>query len=113
MPDNHKNTLELPQSLRDKLRAYRHRVWTVKLVEAIAGATTGVLIGFLLTYLLDRFFDTSAVMRGLILAGSTITCGLIPMTIHRWIYRRRHLEQLARLLAGHTFSGGRSVTGRD
>lgn len=111
MPANHKNTLELPQSLRDKLRAYRHRVWTVKLVEAIAGATTGVLIGFLLTYLLDRFFDTSPVMRGLILAGSTITCGLIPMTIHRWIYRRRHLEQLARLLAETQPAAGDQLLG--
>ena len=50
--------LQIPQSLREKLLEFRGRVWRLKMFEAFAAALIGVLIGFLLTYALDRFFDT-------------------------------------------------------
>ena len=83
MQVNRNSNLEIPASLKDKLLAFRRRVWMLKMVEAISGATIGILIGFLLTYLLDRFFDTSPLMRGLILLGSALTCGLIPIAINQ------------------------------
>ena len=84
MQVNRESNLEIPESLKEKLLAFRRRVWTLKMLEAFAAAVIGVLIGFLLTYLLDRLFDTSSLIRGLILCGSVITCGLIPRAINLW-----------------------------
>ncbi len=93
------SNLEIPASLKEKLLAFRRRVWFLKLLEAVAGAAIGILIGFFLTYLLDRLVDTPRLIRGLILLGSALTCSLIPMAFHRWVMRRRNLDQLARLLS--------------
>ena len=111
MQVNRDSILEIPDSLREKLLAFRRRVWTLKMWEAFAGATIGVLLGFLLTYLLDRLFDTSALIRGLILCGSAVTCGLIPLAINRWIFKRRRLDQLARLLSETQPSAGDQLLG--
>ena len=111
MQVNGNSNLEIPESMKDKLLAFRRRVWTLKMVEALAGAIIGVLLGFLLTYSLDRFFDTSSLMRGLILCGSAVTCGLIPLAINRWIIKRRRLDQLARLLSETHPSAGDQLLG--
>lgn len=111
MQVNRDSILEIPDSLREKLLAFRRRVWTLKMWEAFAAATIGVLLGFLLTYLLDRLFDTSALIRGLILCGSAVTCGLIPLAINRWIFKRRRLDQLARLLSETQPSAGDQLLG--
>jgi hypothetical protein len=91
--------LQIPEELRQKLLAFRRRVWLLKMFEAVAAALIGVLLGFLLTYLLDRLFDTPPALRMLIFAGAVLTCGAIPAAIDRWVWRRRRLDQLARLLA--------------
>ncbi|MGI9468602.1 MAG: hypothetical protein ACR2OA_15905 [Rubripirellula sp.] len=111
MQVNRNSNLEIPESLREKLLGFRRRVWILKMLEALAGATVGILIGFLLTYLLDRFFDTSSFMRGLILCGSGISCGLVPLAINRWIIKRRRLDQLARLLSETQPSAGDQLLG--
>ena len=90
--------LDIPDSLRLKILAYRRRVWTVKLIEAVAGALVGILLGYLATYSLDRVFDTPALLRGVIFAATMLTCIMIPLAIDRWVWRRRRLDQLARLL---------------
>ena len=111
MQVNRNSSIEIPESLKEKLLAFRRRVWVLKMVEAFAGAIIGVLIGFFLTYLLDRFFDTTSLIRGLILCGSAITCGLIPIAINRWIIKRRRLDQLARLLSETQPSAGDQLLG--
>jgi hypothetical protein len=90
--------IDVPEQLREKLLAFRQRVWTVKLLEALGGAIVGVLCGYLLTYLCDRLIDTPALVRGLILTTSIVVCACVPWAIHHWIWRRRRLDQLARLL---------------
>ena len=50
-------------------------------------------------------------MRGLILCGSAVTCGLIPLAINRWIIKRRRLDQLARLLSETHPSAGDQLLG--
>ncbi|MDB4770983.1 hypothetical protein OAG60_02800 [bacterium] len=45
MQVNRNSNLEIPESLKDKLLAFRKRVWILKMVEATAGAAVGVLIG--------------------------------------------------------------------
>ncbi len=91
--------LEIPESLRKKLLAYRSRVWRLKMIEAFAAAMIGVLIGFLLTYALDRFFDTPRILRGLIFLAAMLACALVPLALERWVWRRRRMDQLARLLS--------------
>ncbi len=93
------SNLRIPDSLRHKLLAFRRRVWCLKMFEAFAAALIGVLVGFLLTYILDRFFDTPRLIRGVIFAGAVMACALIPVAVERWIVRRRRMDQLARLLS--------------
>ncbi|MCG6156404.1 hypothetical protein [Rubinisphaera margarita] len=90
--------LEIPGLLREKLIDFRRRVWTIKIIEAVAGATAGVLLGYLLTFALDRFIDTPAMVRGLIFTAAMLVCAMIPWTLNRWVWQRRRLDQLARLL---------------
>src|SRR5947209_17257779 len=85
-------------SSQEQLYAFRRRVWAIKLVEAAAGAAFGVLVAYLATFLLDRLFDTPAEVRLGIFAAALVGCALVPLALHRWIWRQRRLEQLARLL---------------
>src|SRR5205085_3431795 len=78
---------------------FRRRVWTVKLIEACCGAAFGVLVAYLATFILDRVWDTPAQLRVGIFISAMVGCALIPLALHRWIWRRRRLEQLARLLS--------------
>ena len=98
LPSPH-HRLELPASLRAQLLAFRRRVWWVKLVEAGCGAAFGVLNAYLATFILDRFWDTPTDVRLGIFIVAAVCCALIPWALHRWVWRRRHLEQLARLLS--------------
>lgn len=91
--------IELPGSLREQLLGYRRRLWTVKLGEALAAAASGVLLGFLLVFLADRFFDSPPALRGLLLIAALVACAAIPLAFRRWVWRRRTPDQLARLLA--------------
>jgi hypothetical protein len=91
--------LELPDSLRSQLLDFRRRVWTIKMIEAACGAATGVLIAFLATFVLDRVWDTPAGIRLAIFAAAMLVCAVVPLALHRWIWRQRRLEQLARLLS--------------
>ncbi|MFM9115311.1 MAG: hypothetical protein ACKOU6_04020 [Planctomycetota bacterium] len=90
--------LTLPESLQAQLLQFRRHLWTVKTLEAVAGAILGVGVAYLASYALDRLFDTPAWLRGLLLLTAVVGCALVPLAVHRWIYRRRHLDQLARLL---------------
>jgi hypothetical protein len=90
--------LALPESLRTQMFAFRRRVWAIKLVEAGCGAVFGVLAAYLVTFLLDRVWDTPADVRLGIFALALVACALVPLALHRWIWRQRRLEQLARLL---------------
>jgi hypothetical protein len=91
--------LELPESLRTQMFAFRRRVWAIKLVEAGCGAVFGVLLAYLAMFLLDRVWDTPASVRFGIFVSALVSCALVPLVLHRWIWRQRRLEQLARLLS--------------
>ena len=55
--------IDIPDSLRTKLLAFRRRLWTIKLIEGLAAGAIGVLLGFLLTYAVDRFVETPRLAR--------------------------------------------------
>ena len=91
--------LRLPDSLTAQLHEYRRRVWTIKMVEAVAAAAFGILVGYLVLFCLDRVWDTPGWLRVGLFIASAVACANIPWALHRWVWRHRRLEQLARLLA--------------
>lgn len=89
----------LPPRMRTALEAFRRRVRAVKLAEGAGIALFGLAVSFLTVFTLDRWFDTPAVWRALILAlGCLGLLVLLPMKYHRWVWRNRRLEQVARLV---------------
>jgi hypothetical protein len=90
--------LHLPASLQTQLFAFRRRVWTIKLAEAAALAVVAVTMAFLCAFALDRLWDTPRWLRFGIWAGAIGGCAIVPLCLHRWVWRQRRLEQLARLL---------------
>ena len=90
--------LELPETLQNQLYDFRKLVWTIKMIEAVCGAAAGVLVAFLALFVLDRLGETPGWAR-LSLFGLTVaSCACVPLALHRWVWRNRRLEQLARLL---------------
>jgi hypothetical protein len=91
--------LRLPDSLQAQLHEYRRRVWTIKMVEAVAAAAFGILVAYLMLFCLDRLWDTPGSLRIALFITAAIACANIPWALHRWVWRQRRLEQLARLLS--------------
>ena len=90
--------IALPPDLVRRLGAFRRQVRRIKLFEAACAALCGVAVGFLALFLLDRVSDTPAWARGLLFAAAIVACGAIPWAWHRWVWRQRSLEQVARLI---------------
>jgi hypothetical protein len=89
----------LPPELEAKLADFRRRVWIVKLAEGVLAALFGLALSYLLVFVLDRFCETPAWLRFCILLAGAATLGLgLPLKWHRWVWRQRQLEDVARLL---------------
>jgi hypothetical protein len=93
-----RDPLGLPAGLQAQLREFRRRVWTIKSAEAAAAAACVVTLAFLLVFALDRLGDTPRWVRLGVWAAAICGCAIVPLQLHRWIWRQRRLEQLARLL---------------
>jgi hypothetical protein len=92
------NGPKLPESLRLQLLDFRRRVWSIKTVEALGVAGFGLLVAYLAVFASDRLIDTPATVRLGMLAAALVVAGIVPLYAYRWIWRRRQLPQLARLL---------------
>jgi hypothetical protein len=89
----------LPHDLESKLADFRRRVWIVKLAEGVLAALFGLGLSYLAVFVLDRFFETPAWARFCLLLAGAATLGLgLPLKWHRWVWRQRQLEDVARLL---------------
>ena len=89
----------LPESLRDQLLDFRRRVWSIKTAEAVSASAFGIVMAFLLMFAVDRVWDTPGWLRTALFAAAVVGCTMVPYALHRWVWRNRRLEQLARLLA--------------
>jgi hypothetical protein len=69
------------------------------MIEAACGAVFGVVVPFLALFALDRLGDSAGWLRGTLFALAVAGCATIPWALHRWVWRNRRLEQLARLLS--------------
>ena len=96
---NKKSGIEIPDRMRNKLEKFQKRVWLIKLAEGLLAAAFGLLVSYLLVFTLDRFFDTPAFLRTVILIFGALGLGIwFPMVCHKWIWKSRRLEQVAKLL---------------
>ena len=94
-----KTRLELPPRMKSKLVRYQRRIWMVKLVEGLCAAALGLVLSWMVVFLLDRFYDTTVLQRTVILLTGTIGLAIwLPLVCHRWIWKSRRLEQVARML---------------
>lgn len=91
--------LQVPESLESQLLDYRRRVWKVKMFEAVGIAVFSILAAFLAVFVLDRIWTTPATVRAVVFFAALAGCAVAPLYLHRWVWRHRHLEQLARLLS--------------
>lgn len=91
--------LQLPDRMRNKLEKFQRKVWMIKLTEGLLAGAFGLLLSYLLVFALDRFMDTPAFMRAIILIVGSLGLGIwFPMVCHKWIWKSRQLEQVAKLL---------------
>ena len=90
--------LPLPPVLSSKLSDFRRRVWVVKLAEGVLAAVFGLAVSYLLVLGLDRFMETPAWLRGILLVLGALVPGLgLPLKWHKWVWRQRRLEDAAKL----------------
>jgi hypothetical protein len=90
--------LQLPEKLQTQLYDFRRLVWTIKMIEAVCGAVAGVVVAFLALFVLDRLGETPNWARFSLFGFTIVSCACVPLALHRWVWRNRRLEQLARLL---------------
>jgi hypothetical protein len=90
----------IPEALRLQLDDFRRHLWRVKILEAVAAGVIGLLLSFLLVFVLDRFWQTPGWARLVILlAGVSLFTVFAPFWLHRWVWGQRREAQLARLIA--------------
>jgi hypothetical protein len=94
-----KSGLQIPDRMRNKLEKFQRKVWMIKLAEGLLAAAFGLLVSYLLVFALDRFMDTPAVARLAILIVGALGLGVwFPLVCHKWIWKSRQLNQVAKLL---------------
>jgi hypothetical protein len=90
--------LQLPETLKDQLLGFRRRVWSIKMIEAVAAAIFGLVLAFLVMFVFDRVWETPSWVRGVLFVTAWVGLALVPLAVYRWIWRNRRLDELARLL---------------
>ena len=91
--------LQIPDRMRSKLEKYQKRIWLIKLVEGLCAAAFGLLVSYLVVFALDRVYDTSGLLRTMILLTGSVGLAIwFPFVCHRWIWKSRRLEQVAKML---------------
>ncbi|MCU0795107.1 MAG: hypothetical protein MUF31_04145 [Akkermansiaceae bacterium] len=100
MPDQPPQRTPLPDSLRQQLEDFRRHLWRAKIAEAVLAGLLGLLLSFLIVFGLDRIWPTPGVLRLVILLAGTSLCAVFaPIWLHRWVWRHRRANQLARLIS--------------
>ncbi len=93
------NGANLPPRTKKALEQYRKRVWIIKIAEGTLAALFGLIISYLIVFGLDRLYDTPTLLRVLILiVGMVGMVIFLPLKYHKWVWRNRQLDGIARLL---------------
>lgn len=90
----------IPEGLREQLEQFKKQLWRIKIAEAILAGFFGLLFSFLLVFGLDRFIETPAMVRLVILiVGVSLFALFAPYWIRRWVFGHRRESQLAKLIS--------------
>jgi hypothetical protein len=90
----------IPEELQKQLAEFQRQLWRTKIVEAILAGFFGLIISFLVVFVLDRFIATPPLARlGILIAGTSLFAIFAPLMMRRWIYGHRKEGQLARLIS--------------
>jgi len=90
----------IPEDLRKQLAEFQQALWRIKVTEAILAGVFGLIISFLLVFLIERFIPLPPLARlGILLAGTSLAAIFAPYWVRRWVYGHRREEQLARLIS--------------
>lgn len=90
---------QLPENTRRRLTEFQKHVRFVKVAEGVLAGLFGLAASYLAVFVLDRLFETSAIVRSLILVAGTLGLGLfLPLKCHRWIWGTRTMQQVAGLV---------------
>jgi len=100
MPEfENETSLTLPEELRRQFAAVVRRLWRTETTIAVTGGMGALILSLLALFVSDRLWPTPIWARIALLA-----CGLIGIAVagaywsERWIWRRRDLRALARLV---------------
>ncbi len=100
LPNPPEPTVAIPDALRRQLDDFRRHLWRVKAQEAVAAGIIGLLVSFLLVYGLDRVWQTPAMVRlAILIGGTSLFVIFAPYWLHRWVWKHRRENELARLIA--------------
>ncbi|MDF1812742.1 MAG: hypothetical protein P1V20_11030 [Verrucomicrobiales bacterium] len=95
----HTETLDIPPVLQSKLEEFRSRLWSIKIGEGALAGIAGLILSFLFVFILDRFIDTPVWLRWMLLfLGFAVPAVGIPIRYHKWVWQKRSLGQIARVL---------------
>lgn len=90
----------IPESLKGLLAEYRRKLWRIKITEAFLAGVIGLVLSFLIVFALDRFLQTPATLRLILLiAGTSLFAVFAPLWMRRWVWGHRRENELARLIA--------------
>jgi hypothetical protein len=102
MAEDPKTPLEIamPESLRRQLVEFRRRLWRGKIAEAVLAGVFGMVASFVVVFALDRLWQTPGPLRlGILLGGTSLAAVFAPLWLHRWVWKHRRENELARLIA--------------
>jgi hypothetical protein len=98
-PPSLQEQIAIPKDLRNQLADFQKALWRIKITEAVLAGIFGLLISFLVVFILERFFPLPPLARlGILLAGTSLAAVFAPYWVRRWVYGHRREEQLARLI---------------
>ena len=92
-------SIQLPEFTRKRLEDFQRLVRRIKLTEGVLAGLFGLAVSYIAVFVLDRFVDSSAAVRLLLLLGGSLGFGLyFPLKCHRWVWGTRKMEQVATLV---------------
>ena len=90
----------IPEELKKQLADFQQQLWRTKITEAVLAGIFGLIISFLLVFLLDRVISTPPLARlGILIAGTSLFAIFAPLMLRRWVYGHRREGELARLIS--------------
>ncbi len=94
-----KPTERMPEELARQLAAFERRLRFIETLVAVFAALTGALGALALLALLDRFVDTPRALRLALAAAGGLTVSLSAVWwVRHWLWKRRDVRDLARLV---------------